>query len=347
MRTEQESRQAARRVPARGRAAVPTAGRAQNGRDGRQVRGGENADPPARGARVPAERRVPPAEPPARRGVRGATADPAKNPSGSRSATVPKSRTATSAASTTSAAASRSVSTPKGRTGASGRPAAKNAPTTGAAAKSTAAKGTTAKSTAGQGTTAKSTAGQGTTAKSTAAKNTAAKTTAVRSGATTTRPAPARPAPARPAPVREAPAAGATTTAEPVALRRPRRAARSASSATGAAAARSGRRPPRAPFVLLVVGLLCGGLVSLLLLNTVLAQDSFELSDLRSGTERLRQQADELDNQVRMLTQPGALDEQARGGSKLDTDQTAPPRFISAEHESGTRTGGETEGADR
>ncbi|MGI5490645.1 hypothetical protein [Microtetraspora malaysiensis] len=337
MRTEQESRQAARRVPARGRAAVPTAGRAQNGRDGRQVRGGENADPPARGARVPAERRVPPAEPPARRGVRGATADPAKNPSGSRSATVPKSRTATSAASTTSAAASRSVSTPKGKTGASGRPAAKNAPTTGAAAKSTAAKGTTAKSTAGQGTTAKSTA----------AKNTAAKTTAVRSGATTTRPAPARPAPARPAPVREAPAAGATTTAEPVALRRPRRAARSAPSATGAAAARSGRRPPRAPFVLLVVGLLCGGLVSLLLLNTVLAQDSFELSDLRSGTERLRQQADELDNQVRMLTQPGALDEQARGGSKLDTDQTAPPRFISAEHESGTRTGGETEGADR
>ncbi|WP_433413406.1 hypothetical protein ACQP1V_30175 [Microtetraspora malaysiensis] len=332
MRTEQESRQAARRVPARGRAAVPTAGRAQNGRDGRQVRGSEDADPPARGARVPSERRVPPAEPPARRGVRGATADPAKNPGGSRSATVPKSRTATSAASTTSAAASRSVSTPKGRSSASGRPAAKNAPTTGAAAKGTAAKGTTAKSTA--------------------VKGTAAKATAVRSGATPTRqapvrPAPARPTPARPAPVREAPEAGATTTAEPVALRRPRRAVRSAASATGAAAARSGRRPPRAPFVLLVVGLLCGGLVSLLLLNTVLAQDSFELSDLRSGTERLRQQADALDNQVRMLTQPGALDEQARGGSKLDTDQTAPPRFISAEHESGARTGGETEGAGR
>ncbi|WP_433215514.1 hypothetical protein [Microtetraspora malaysiensis] len=253
---------------------------------------------------------------------------------------MPKSRTATSAASTTtttSAAASRSVSTPKGRSGASGRPAAKNAPTTGTAAKSTAAKGTTTK---------------GTTAKSTAVKGTAAKATAVRSGATTTRqaparPAPARPTPARPAPVREAPEAGATTTAEPVALRRPRRAARSAASATGAAAARSGRRPPRAPFVLLVVGLLCGGLVSLLLLNTVLAQDSFELSDLRSGTERLRQQADELDNQVRTLTQPGALDEQARGGSKLDTDQTAPPRFISAEHGSGARTGDETEGAGR
>ncbi|WP_066935832.1 hypothetical protein [Microtetraspora fusca] len=333
MRTEQESRQAARRVPARGRTAVPTAGRAQNGRDGRQVREGETADPPARGARVPAERRVPPAEPPVRRGARSATADPAKNPAGSRSATVPRSRTATSAASTTTtttapaAAASRSASTPKGRTGASGRPAAKNAPTAGAAAKGAAAKGT-------------------------AAKSAAAKTTATRSGTTTTRQAPARPAPARqaparPAPVREAPAAGPTTTAEPVALRRTRRPARSAAPATDAAAARSGRRPPRAPFVLLVVGLLCGGLVSLLLLNTVLAQDSFELSDLRSGTERLRQQADELDNQVRMLTQPNALDEQARGGSKLDTNQTAPPRFISSEHESGTRTGGETEGANR
>ncbi|WP_218004778.1 hypothetical protein, partial [Microtetraspora niveoalba] len=61
MRTEQESRQAARRVPTRGRTAVPAAGRAQNGRDGRQVRGGEVADPPARGTRAPAEeRRVPP-----------------------------------------------------------------------------------------------------------------------------------------------------------------------------------------------------------------------------------------------------------------------------------------------
>ncbi|MEU4540211.1 hypothetical protein AB0G15_35760 [Streptosporangium sp. NPDC023825] len=47
-------------------------------------------------------------------------------------------------------------------------------------------------------------------------------------------------------------------------------------------------RPPRAPFLLLVVGLLCGGLVSLLLLNAVLAQDSFRANGLRKEISDLR-----------------------------------------------------------
>jgi hypothetical protein len=75
--------------------------------------------------------------------------------------------------------------------------------------------------------------------------------------------------------------------------------------------------------VLLVVGLLCGGLVSLLLLNTVLAQDSFELGDLRSSTEQLRQAAAEMEGQVRVMTQPGALAEQARG-LDVQTDNSSP-----------------------
>ncbi len=87
------------------------------------------------------------------------------------------------------------------------------------------------------------------------------------------------------------------------------------------------RRAPRAPFVLLVVGLLCGGLVSLLLLNTVLAQDSFELNDLRASTDELRQQAEELDKQVMYLTGPEAIAEQARGRGAAPDD--SPPKFVS------------------
>jgi len=47
-------------------------------------------------------------------------------------------------------------------------------------------------------------------------------------------------------------------------------------------------RPPRTPFLLLVVGLLCGGLISLLLLNAVLAQDSFRANGLRKEISDLR-----------------------------------------------------------
>lgn len=40
-------------------------------------------------------------------------------------------------------------------------------------------------------------------------------------------------------------------------------------------------RPPRAPFVLLILALLAFGLLALLMLNTVLAQDAFRLHDLQ------------------------------------------------------------------
>lgn len=44
---------------------------------------------------------------------------------------------------------------------------------------------------------------------------------------------------------------------------------------------------PQAPFAVLVVGLLGGALVSLLLLNTVLAQQAFTRSELRRENQRL------------------------------------------------------------
>ncbi|MBP2702352.1 hypothetical protein JOL79_00895 [Microbispora sp. RL4-1S] len=86
---------------------------------------------------------------------------------------------------------------------------------------------------------------------------------------------------------------------------------------------RSFHRPARAPFVLVVVGLMCGGLVTLLLLNTVLAKDSFKLSDLRSSIDELHQQAAAQENQLRVWNQPGALDEAARQ-YQLRADTSAP-----------------------
>ncbi|WP_371779356.1 hypothetical protein [Streptosporangium subroseum] len=114
------------------------------------------------------------------------------------------------------------------------------------------------------------------------------------------RPRPARPAPAKPVPV------GAT--AAPVA-------------APSAAAPRPARAP-RAPFVLLVVGLLCGGLVSLLLLNTVLARDSFELSKLRADINLSHQQKEELEHTNMLLEMPAAVSNKAGlQGLNPDWDQ--------------------------
>ncbi|HUR05185.1 MAG TPA: hypothetical protein VM347_21755 [Nonomuraea sp.] len=56
---------------------------------------------------------------------------------------------------------------------------------------------------------------------------------------------------------------------------------------------RPSRGRQRAPFVLLVVGLMCGGLVSLLLLNTVLAQDSITATNLRDEIAVARQANEE------------------------------------------------------
>ncbi|WP_336209117.1 hypothetical protein [Nonomuraea sp. LPB2021202275-12-8] len=69
------------------------------------------------------------------------------------------------------------------------------------------------------------------------------------------------------------------------------------------------RRPARqrAPFVLLVVGLLCGGLVSLLLLNTVLAQDSITASTLMDEISAARLQNEDLKRQLEQDKQPAVI----------------------------------------
>ncbi|MGW1492861.1 FtsB family cell division protein [Streptomyces sp. NPDC002402] len=86
----------------------------------------------------------------------------------------------------------------------------------------------------------------------------------------------------------------------------------------------------RTPFVLLVVVLLGGGLISLLLLNSALNQGSFKLSELKRKTTELTDEQQALQRDVDNRSAPGALERRARelgmvpGGSPafLDPDGT-------------------------
>ncbi|MFJ6717244.1 hypothetical protein [Streptomyces sp. NPDC091259] len=67
----------------------------------------------------------------------------------------------------------------------------------------------------------------------------------------------------------------------------------------------------RMPFVLLVVALLGGGLISLLLLNSALNQGSFQLSKLKKETTVLRDEQQELQRDVDGYSAPDALQRRA------------------------------------
>lgn len=96
--------------------------------------------------------------------------------------------------------------------------------------------------------------------------------------------------------------------------------------------------PPRAPFVLLVVGLLGGALVSLLLLNTVLAQDAFTLSELQRGNQQLSERRQALQEDINRENSPAVLHAKARALGMVDGKR---PAFVDA------RTGRVTEGGAR
>ncbi|MDJ0383372.1 hypothetical protein, partial [Streptomyces sp. G-G2] len=68
----------------------------------------------------------------------------------------------------------------------------------------------------------------------------------------------------------------------------------------------------RTPFVLLVVVLLAGGLISLLLLNSALNQGSFQLSKLKKETTSLTDEQQALQRDVDAQSAPDALERRAR-----------------------------------
>ncbi|MFB4315809.1 hypothetical protein [Actinomadura sp. 21ATH] len=149
-----------------------------------------------------------------------------------------------------------------------------------------------------------------------------------RTGSGATPAAPARPAkPAEPASrtrVRASPpAAPATKPGKQAAPGKAAKPAKSAKSTRAARAAKPAARtrpaarrpaaPPRAPFVLLICGLLGGALVSLLLLNTVLAEDAFTMSRLQQSNKLLGQQKEALQEEIAREEAPGNLANKAEG----------------------------------
>ncbi|MFI7613039.1 hypothetical protein ACIBP6_17595 [Nonomuraea terrae] len=111
-----------------------------------------------------------------------------------------------------------------------------------------------------------------------------------------------------------------TPAAEGAATKRPA-ASRAAAPSRRPAPRRGPARRQRAPFVLLVVGLLCGGLVSLLLLNTMLAQDTITDATLRNEIAVARQENEKIELEYQRKTQPDVIAELAeKQGQHPDWD---------------------------
>ncbi|WP_448317667.1 septum formation initiator [Streptomyces sp. CO7] len=86
-----------------------------------------------------------------------------------------------------------------------------------------------------------------------------------------------------------------------------------------------GSQAARTPFVLLVVALLGGGLITLLLLNSALSEGSFRLSDLRRETKTLTDDEQALQRDVDAYAAPDAL---ARRAQELGMVPGGDPAFL-------------------
>ncbi|MFL1376921.1 MULTISPECIES: hypothetical protein [unclassified Nocardiopsis] len=103
--------------------------------------------------------------------------------------------------------------------------------------------------------------------------------------------------------------------------------------AAAAAAARS--RAPRIPFVLLILCLLGGALVSLLLLRGVIAQEAFVISNLQTQNRELSYEEQGLRGSVAHLETSERIAEEAEGMGMVQGDA---PLFL--DPDSGEVTGG-------
>ncbi|CAM5419215.1 hypothetical protein [Streptomyces fumanus] len=87
-----------------------------------------------------------------------------------------------------------------------------------------------------------------------------------------------------------------------------------------------GGQAARAPFVLLVVLLLGGGLIGLLVLNSALSEGSFQLDDLKQQTKELTDEEQGLQRDVDAYSAPQALQRRAR---ELGMVPGGDPAFLS------------------
>jgi hypothetical protein len=76
-------------------------------------------------------------------------------------------------------------------------------------------------------------------------------------------------------------------------------------------AGRTRPRHPRAPFILLLVGLLGGALVSLLVISTTLAEGSYRITNLQRQNANLAKQEQSLTLQVAQASSPAQIAQEA------------------------------------
>lgn len=85
---------------------------------------------------------------------------------------------------------------------------------------------------------------------------------------------------------------------------------------------------PRLPFVLLVLGLLSGAMITLLMLHAVLAEDTFEIATLQQENRELSQQEQALREQVMRAESPEAIAEAAEEMGMYPGEE---PQFLDLE----------------
>ena len=85
------------------------------------------------------------------------------------------------------------------------------------------------------------------------------------------------------------------------------------------------RSRPRTPFILLLVGLLGGALVSLLVISTTLAQGAFQITNLQQQNTNLARQEQTLTDEVAQAGNPSAIASEA---SQLGMRQNPNLKFI-------------------
>ena len=71
-------------------------------------------------------------------------------------------------------------------------------------------------------------------------------------------------------------------------------------------------RSPRTPFILLLIGLLGGALVSLLVISTTLAQGAFQITSLQQQNANLTRQEQTLNNAVAQAANPAVIAKEAQ-----------------------------------
>jgi hypothetical protein len=90
-------------------------------------------------------------------------------------------------------------------------------------------------------------------------------------------------------------------------------------------AARRGAAPPRAPFIVLLVGLLGGALISLLVISTTLDEGSYQINKLIQQNNALNRQRETLQLQVADSSAPGTI---AREAASLGWKPDQHTRFL-------------------